>query len=140
MSIERNKAVAADFFARLSAGDAAGALALMTDDGTWWIAGKPDAIPTAGLYDKAKLARLFATMESRLKTPLVMTIKSAIGEGDKVAMEAESSGDLTNGRGYRQQYHFLMEFRGGKIHSVKEYLDTQHVHAIWFAQSDAAAS
>jgi hypothetical protein len=38
---------------------------------------------------------------------------------------------------YNQLYHFLLEFRGGKICAVREYLDTQHAHAVWFGQ-DAA--
>jgi uncharacterized protein len=94
MSIAGNKAVATEFFARLTADDIPGALGLMTDDGTWWLSGKRETLATAGVYDKAKLARLFETMKSRLKGPLVMTIKGTIGEGDKVAMEAESVQDL----------------------------------------------
>jgi uncharacterized protein len=140
MSIERNKQLATEFFARLTAQDVVGALGLMSDDATWWIAGKPEASPYAGVYDKARLGRLFASMGKRLKAGLAMSVKSAIGEGDKVAMEVESLGALTNGRTYQQQYHFLIEFREGKISSVKEYLDTQHVHAAWVAAADEKAA
>lgn len=140
MSIERNKQVAAEFFARLTAKDSVGALALLADDATWWISGKPEALPFAGVYDKARLSRLFANMAKQLKSGLAMTVKGAIGEGDKVAMEVESLGELTNGRTYQQQYHFLIEFREGKISSVKEYLDTQHVDAIWVVKPDATAA
>lgn len=140
MSIERNKQLATEFFARLTASDAVGALTLMTDDATWWIAGKPEASPYAGVYDKARLGRLLASMGKQLKAGLKMTVKSAIGEGDKVAMEVESLGELINGRTYQQQYHFVIEFREAKISSVKEYLDTQHVHAIWVATSDERAA
>lgn len=140
MSIERNKQVAAEFFARLTANDSVGALALLADDATWWISGKPEALPFAGVYDKARLSRLFANMAKQLKSGLAMTVKGAIGEGDKVAMEVESLGELTNGRTYQQQYHFLIEFREGKISSVKEYLDTQHVDAIWVVKPDATAA
>jgi len=45
MTIERNKQVATELFARLSASDIPGALALMTDDATWWISGKPELSP-----------------------------------------------------------------------------------------------
>jgi ketosteroid isomerase-like protein len=62
-----------------------------------------------------------------------MDVKSSIGEGNAVALEVESSGDLKNGRLYRQEYHILMEFRDGKIAAVREYLDTQHGHDIWVA-------
>jgi len=132
MSIEQNKAVAAELFTRLTASDIAGALDTMTEDATWVILGKPASFPSAGLYTKARLSRLFPTMLSQLKNGLKMSVKSSIAEGNKVALEVESYGELTNGRLYNQEYHFLMEFRDGKISVIREYLDTQHAYAVWF--------
>jgi hypothetical protein len=137
MSTEANKQVAIELFARFTASDIPGVLATMTDDATWLIPGKPEASPAAGLYSKEKISRLFHTMLKRLKSGLRMTVKSAIAEGDKVALEVESLGELINGRVYNQLYHFLLEFRGGKICAVREYLDTQHAHAVWFGQEAA---
>ena len=57
--------------------------------------------------------------------------------GSKVALEVESRGELTNGRIYDQRYHFLIELRDGKICAVREYLDTQHAHSVWFQRSAA---
>ena len=128
-----NKNVARDFFARFSASDIEGALALMTDDATWLIPGKPERMPTAGLYSKERIRKLFYTMLKQLESGLQLTVKSIVAEGDRIALEAESSGDLKNGRRYRQQYHFLLEFRDGKICAVREYLDTQHAHDVWLA-------
>ena len=128
----RNKAVAREFFERFSASDIAGALALMTDDATWWIPGTKALSPTAGTYSKERIGRLFHRMLAALESGLAMTLKSSIAEGDFVAAEVESSGDLKNGRRYRQQYHILMQFRDGRICAVREYLDTQHVFATWF--------
>ena len=136
MSLEQNKRVAADFFAFFTAGDLAGALDLMTDDATWRIPGKPDASPSAGDYDKKRISRLFHAMQSRLDGGLKMRVKGSIGEGDKVALEVESHGALTNGRFYSQEYHFLMKFRDGRICAVREYLDTQHAYAVWIQPSD----
>ena len=133
MSPQQNKALAHEFFALFSTGDIAGALATMTDDATWLIPGKPDRMPTAGLYSKERIARLFHAMLKQLQDGLEMTVKRAIAEADRVAVEVESQGDLENGRRYRQQYHFLMEFRDGKICAVREYLDTQHAYDIWIA-------
>ena len=62
-----------------------------------------------------------------------MTVISSVTEEDRVALEVISSGDLMNGRLYRQEYHFLMEFRQGQICAVREYLDTQHAHDVWLA-------
>lgn len=133
MSTDQNKAVAYEFFARFTASDLQGALATMTDDATWLISGKPERLPTAGLYSKERITRLFQRMLSQLQGGLTMTVKSAIAEQDRVALEVESHGDLKNGRAYRQQYHFLIEFRAGKICAVREYLDTQHVYDVWVA-------
>ena len=137
MTVEDNTAIAHEFFARFSVNDIDGAIATMADDATWWIAGKKDRSPSAGLYSKEKISHLFHRMSVALKNGLKMRVRSSIGEGNSVALEVESSGDLNNGRLYRQEYHILMEFRDGKIASVREYLDTQHTHDVWFAPSRA---
>ena len=41
MTPQHNKQTAGEFFARFSAGDIPGAVDLLSDDATWWIAGKP---------------------------------------------------------------------------------------------------
>jgi uncharacterized protein len=132
MSIEQNKQLASDFFASLSAGDIPGALNLMADDATWWIAGKPEQLPAAGDHRKKQIARVFYNMASQMKNGLKMTVKNLLAEGDKVAVELESYGELQNGRIYNNQYHVLMTIRDGQISEVREYLDTQHVFATWF--------
>jgi ketosteroid isomerase-like protein len=131
VSTEHNKATAHRFFELFSASDIDGVLALMTDDATWRIPGKKELTPTAGIYTKERIGRLFRRMVDNLASGLKMTVLSSIAEGDRVALEVTSSGDLKNGRRYRQEYHFLMEFRDGNISAVREYLDTQHAHDVW---------
>jgi len=131
--MKSNKELAVELFERFNESDIDGVLGMLAEDATWLVPGKRELSPAAGLYDKRKIGRLFHTMLGRLKGGLKMKVKSAIAEGDKVALEAESEGDLTNGNLYRQQYHFLVEFRDGKISAVREYLDTQHAHAVWFS-------
>ena len=132
MNTDLNKRVATELFARFTAGDIAGVLDTMTEDATWLIPGKPESSPAAGQYDKRRIGRLFQAMLGRLGSGLAMTVSSAIAEGDKVALEVRSQGELTNGNVYQQEYHFLMELRDGKVCAVREYLDTQHAHAVWF--------
>lgn len=73
-----------------------------------------------------------------------MTLVSLIADGDRVASEVESSGDLRNGRRYHQHNHFLLDFRDGKIASVHEYLDTTRVRRmdarLYCGASEAGAS
>jgi uncharacterized protein len=137
MNTDLHKAIARQFFDRFTASDIDGALATMTDDATWWINGKAERMPSAGRHDKAHIARLFRRMLERMPGGLAMQVKNVIAEGDQVALEVESSGDLIDGRLYRQSYHFLMAFRGGKIAAVREYLDTQHAFEVWFAPEPA---
>jgi hypothetical protein len=129
-----NKQLAAEFFARFDAQDVSGALDLLADDATWWMAGKPEALPGAGLKTKAEMAVVFQDMTRRLDGGLRMTVKSAIAEGDKVALEVVSQGKLRNGRLYENEYHFLVTVRDGKIGAVREYYDTQHVFATWYVR------
>ncbi len=132
MSTENvNRQIVHDLFARFTASDIDGVMSLLTDNATWRVPGKPELNRAAGDYDKEKLRRLFDRMLSQLENGLTMTVLSTVAEGDRVAAEIESSGDLRNGRRYRQQYHFLIEFRDGKIASVREYLDTQHAWDVW---------
>ncbi|MEY4512700.1 MAG: hypothetical protein RLZZ450_4822 [Pseudomonadota bacterium] len=130
-----NKRIAAQIFERFSASDVPGVLALLADDATWWLSGKPDLLPSAGSYDKARIERLFHRMLSRLESGLKMTVLSAIGEGDEVVLELESVGDLKNGRAYRQQYLIRVSLRDGKVAAVREYADTQHAFDVWFRET-----
>jgi uncharacterized protein len=135
VTIEDNKRVVRAFFELLSGGDVPGALAAMTDDITWWVAGKQGESPGAGTKDKRGVERMFAGMSGRFKDGMRLTFKGAIAEGDQVAIELQSFGELTNGRVYNNDYHFLVTVRDGKISGIREYLDTQHVVATFAADA-----
>ena len=126
-------AVARDFFDRLSASDVTGALDLLSDDVTWWLAGKPDEMRFGGTYTKERLERLLRAMMARLPDGMRMTVRSTITEGDRVAVEVSSNGVLDNGRRYQNEYHFAMRMADGRITDVREYNDTQHAYAVWIA-------
>ena len=128
---ERNKAIARQFFTLFTSGDISGALNLMSDDATWWLAGKREIFPVAGEHTKKEIGELFHRMMARLRNGMAMTVKSVIAEGELVALEVESHGELTNGRLYNNEYHTLMRIVNGKISQVREYSDTQHAHAVW---------
>src|SRR2546423_9858870 len=106
MSAQANKEIAAELFARFTRSDIPGVLSLMTDDVVWRIPGKKELSPAAGDYGKERIGRLFNRMLSQLESGLQMTVLGSVAEGGTVAVEGESSGDLKNGRRYRQEYHF----------------------------------
>jgi uncharacterized protein len=70
MNVQANKTVAFKFFERFTASDIEGALDTMADDATWWIPGKKERSPSAGLYPKDKIGRLFHRMTHALKSGL----------------------------------------------------------------------
>ena len=140
MSASDAKSVVIEFFKRLDASDIAGAVSMMTDDATWWIAGKPGTNPTVGTLPKEKIGKLFHRMLSQMTEGIRMTVKECIAEGNKVAIELESYAKLKNGRVYNQQYHVAAEVRDGRICKVREYLDTQHVLAVWFAPEQGSSA
>jgi uncharacterized protein len=130
---EHNKQIATEFYRRFDANDIPGVLQTMTDDATFWIAGKPAASRAAGTRSRAQIAQLWQRMLDQMPGGLRMTVKSVVAEGDRVALEVESRGALRNGRIYENEYHALMTIRDGKIAAVREYMDTQHVAAVWLA-------
>jgi ketosteroid isomerase-like protein len=134
MSIDDNRRVATEFFRRHDAGDPQGALALLAEDCTYWLAGKPGSNASAGLRTKAEMGEIFRRMAGRMEGPLHMSVEGTVAEGNKVAVEARSRGQLRNGRVYEQQYHVLMTIRDGKIVAAREYMDTQHVQDIWYTR------
>jgi ketosteroid isomerase-like protein len=132
-TVEDNRVIARDFFARFSTGDIDGAVDLLSADVTWWIPGDPAAMPAAGLYTKDSIAALFGRMARRLDGPLRMEVVATTAEGDRVALEVESHGELRNGRRYRNTYHTLMRIEDGRIREVREYSDSHHAYLTWFA-------
>ncbi|MGD9660169.1 MAG: nuclear transport factor 2 family protein [Porticoccaceae bacterium] len=126
MTTEDNKQLVADFMAHFGNKDVQGALDMMADDATWWIGGKVELFPVAGLKTKAEIADIFFDLVPPMKNGLKITPKGFVAEGNKVALEAESYGEFPDGRIYNNEYHFLITIENGKIKAVKEYLDTMH--------------
>ncbi|HEV8278851.1 MAG TPA: nuclear transport factor 2 family protein [Streptosporangiaceae bacterium] len=131
MDRQETRQTAGEFYVRFSAGDVPGAAALLSSAASWWLAGERELFSAARWHTKDEIAKLFTLMTSRLKGGLTMTVKNAIAEGDLVALEVESDGELTNRRLYHNRYHTAMRVSGGKIREVREYSDTQHAHAVW---------
>ena len=56
---------------------------------------------------------------------LEFSIEGMVCEGNRIAVEAVSSGVHRSGKQYHNKYHFLFEFREGLIYRLKEYMDTE---------------
>lgn len=130
MSTEQNKRRAQEFLVATVAHDADRAAALMTDDATYWVQGKPHLFAPAGEKTKAEICRYMAT-PSVFAQGLQQKFGAITAEADRVAIEMEVDGVAPNGVHYNNTYHYLLVFRDGKIAKVKEYLDTAHAAEVF---------
>jgi ketosteroid isomerase-like protein len=132
-TLETNKTITRQFFERFDANDLDGVMALFAEDATFQVPGRKEEMQSAGVYDKARIRRLFDRMVSRLDGGLRMKAGLLVAEGDVVIAEATSRGELTNGRVYDQRYLTLFRIEGGLIREVREYNDTLHAERIWLS-------
>ena len=89
MSAEDNKKIVLSFFENLSSGKADAMLAMLADNATWTVMGKPDKFALAGTKTKAQFAELLKGIGSGMPKGLRVTPKALTAEGDRVAMEAD---------------------------------------------------
>jgi uncharacterized protein len=132
-TVEQNKSIVAEFLEVFSTGDVPGILERLHDDATWWVSGKLEGF--AGTKSKQETGKLLEGVVTVYKEgALRLTPLEMIAEDDRVVVEAEGYAELNNGRVYNPQSAFVFRIADGKIKSIKEYLDTQHAHDIFFAQ------
>ncbi len=123
MNAESNKQLVRKLFEGMNTGDIHRYLALLPDDYTHTIPGKS---AFAGTRTKAQLVEVLQGTGMMFPEGLKITIKGMIAEGDRVAVEAESYGELADGTVYNNEYHWLFDVRDGKIQSAREYMCTAH--------------
>ncbi|NNL84002.1 MAG: nuclear transport factor 2 family protein [Myxococcales bacterium] len=127
MSAQRNKQLVTEFWEAFSASKFEDALSMMAEDATWWVAG---SFPLSGTKTKSEFAALLSDVAPMAPEGIRVTPTAFTAEGDRVAVEADSYAPISNGRTYKNKYHFLFEVRNGKIHAVREYLDTMHANEV----------
>lgn len=121
---DRNKAAVRQFFDAMNRGDVAAIVDAYADDGCLRTMGET---LISGTYDKAQITAAAGGIFDVFPKGLRFDILDMIAEDDKVAVEATSEGEHVSGQTYSNEYHFLFEFREGKLVSLKEYMDTERV-------------
>ena len=139
MSIEDNKQVIRDFFAALTGGDMAGAMALCHDDVAWTIIGDTPVSKTfhgpRGVEDEL-MGEVFKVVD--VDAGLSVEILELIAEGDKVVARAQ--GTITGNHGpYNNTYCHVFTVRDGKIVEDIEYLDTVLIERALYGKKLTAA-
>jgi ketosteroid isomerase-like protein len=131
MSIEANKALIRDYFAKLSAGDPS-IPDLLSEDVTWWV---PQSSPLAGLHEgrDAVLALMGSGVDLYdANAPMEVEIEEIVAEGGSVCVETVITAKTASGEPYRNHYHFAFRVREGRIVAVKEYFDTLYAQRMLF--------
>ncbi len=121
-----DKELVAAFIEAMRISDVAKLSGMITDDFSWWIAGKPEYLQTAGEHDKDFFIGFFGGGADLFPNGTEFTVTGMIAEGDKVAAEANMKATTAMGTQYDNSYHFLFTIQGGKIVRMKEYMDTHH--------------
>ena len=121
---ESNKAIVARFFDAMNQGDVDFIVETYAPDGCLQTMGNT---LISGTYSREQIATSAGGIFEVFPEGLKFEALSIVGEGDKVAVEATSVGKHISGKTYSNEYHFLFEFRGGKLLRLKEYMDTERV-------------
>jgi ketosteroid isomerase-like protein len=122
---EESRSFVLAFFAELAAGNPA-CWDRVSDDATWSLIARAADYPYEPEYTKASYRRLVEGSGAEFPTGLRFTITGTTAERDRVALEAESYGYHRSGALYNNRYHLMVLLSGGKIATVREYLDSGH--------------
>jgi ketosteroid isomerase-like protein len=122
--IARNKQAARAFFAAMSASHADAVLDCYAEDGKVIISGNT---LISGILDRTEILNRTNRVLEAFPQGITFTVKTLTAEGDRVAIEAESSAIHVSGKPFNNKYHFLMRLRDGKIVTLTEYMDTELV-------------
>lgn len=121
---EANKAIVRQFFDAMNQGDVDFIVNTYAEDGCLQTMG---GTLISGTFTRDQIAASAGGIFEVFPQGLQFTLNSMIAEGDKVAVEAQSEGAHISGKTYNNEYHFLFEFRDGKLLRLKEYMDTEPV-------------
>jgi hypothetical protein len=101
------------------------------EDATWEY---PGDLPLSGTYRGIDaIVNEFLGGAAALMAPgagVVLELTNVVAEGDQVVAEWTSRATARNGGAYRNRNAGIFTVRDGKIVSVREYTDTQHVAQI----------
>jgi ketosteroid isomerase-like protein len=121
---ESNKAIVTQFFEAMNGGDVEFIVNAYAANGCLQTMGNT---LISGTYSKEQIAASAGGIFEVFPQGIKFTMQSMIAEGDRVAVEATSEGKHISGQTYSNEYHFLFEFREGKLLKLKEYMDTERV-------------
>jgi ketosteroid isomerase-like protein len=121
--LDANKALARRWVDAVNRRDETAVRAVLTDNFLYSGMGRaPEEI--AVRWNKDEFVATVLRARSRMKKPVVMTVIRDLAEGNRVTVETEGSGEMSDGFAYANAYCLLFEIDAGKIKSVRDYCCT----------------
>jgi ketosteroid isomerase-like protein len=114
--------VVREYFDFWNAGDFKGLTGLFADDMVWVIKGFS---PQSGEFTRDQISSVLLKLpELDTAEPFLLHLKTITANNERAAVEFTSTMKFRDGREYRNEYHFLIFVKDGKIIRGHEYLCT----------------
>jgi uncharacterized protein len=126
MSVESNKEIGRALVEGLGSDRNDALSSLLHEEALWRVMANPASFPVAGDMNKTQFLEHMQRFRQAVPNGLQIAVTGVTAEGNRVAIEAESSATLMNGKVMSQVYHFLFEIRSEKVYRAREYIDTAH--------------
>ena len=120
-------------------GDPARIEAVFTEDALWFAPpGNATGVAlgyTDFVLDRATIVRFLSReLMTLFVSDVQSTPKSLVAEGSTAVLENRFQAQLSNGRHYDNDYCFVIEVKDGRIHRMREYMDTQRGFRLIFGE------
>ena len=130
--IAKNKMLVAEFLARFSEGAISEAAKLMASDSAWIVMGRLEGM--SGRYSRDNFVQLADSARVNYRSGALQILPGVMtAEDDRVSVVASGHAELSDGRTYCPDYHFLFTVSDNRIVEVREYMDTQHARDVFFS-------
>ncbi|WP_067468559.1 nuclear transport factor 2 family protein [Nocardia amamiensis] len=134
---DKNKAIVQSAWRAFAEHDFDRIAAFFTDDAEWLAPARNATAVALGIpshmIGRATIADFIANGFPRLfAKDVTVTFHGLYAEGDRVIVEETMTATLANGNSYVNDYCFVFELRNGRIHRVREYMDTARGHSLIF--------
>jgi ketosteroid isomerase-like protein len=117
-----------NFLETLSSGDLEKIRATFHDDAVWQVQVKGILGEGAHRGKKAIVDEFLAPVRGMFKPgDPKLNITSLASQGPLVLGEVEARGTFADGRPYENLYVFVIEIKDGKVHRLREYMDSLYV-------------
>jgi uncharacterized protein len=126
MNSESNKSLMQNIFSDLAKGNDQSFLEAMAEEMKWTWMGSGNLAKT---FDgkKAVLDGLWSSVRTTLVPPYKVFAQHFIADDDHVVVEAVGENITSDGKKYNNKYCWVCRIIDGKIHELREYMDTQLV-------------